>query len=109
VLALTSLEPHDLLHNIKNIEKKMGRENTGIWYTRVIDIDIIDFNNEIFNSDRLIIPHPQIGLRSFVLYPLLDVKPDFIHPVSCLSGENMVKIIKDDLGIMKVGDLIWRL
>jgi len=108
VLAETNLEPLELLKCLKYIEKRMGRENTGHWYTRVIDIDIIDFNNKIFESDNLIIPHPQIDKRSFVLYPLNDVKPDYRHPSSCLSSENMVKILKDDLGIKRIGDVIWQ-
>lgn len=107
--GLTSLPQSELLHCIKYIEKSMGRTNTGRWYTRVMDIDIIDFNGTVYKDEKLIIPHPQMEQRSFVLYPLMDVCPNYKHPVSCRSVSDMVKILKDDLGIIKLGELSWRL
>lgn len=103
------MEPDELLAALKQIEKAMGRENTGRWYTRVIDIDIIDLNNAAYSSDRLNLPHPQMGVRSFVLYPLREILPSYVHPVSCLSIDNMVKMIRDDLGIQKLGVALWQL
>jgi len=103
------MPPEELLSTLKHIEKRMGRENSGKWYTRVIDIDIIDYNNEMFESDCLTIPHPQMANRSFVLYPILEINPNYKHPVSCLSIDNMLKILKDDLGIKKLGVPVWQL
>ncbi len=57
----------------------------------------------------LTIPHPQMENRSFVLYPIKDINLNYKHPVSCLSIDNMVKILKDDLGIKKIGVVLWRL
>lgn len=107
-LVSTNLNEPELLHNLKNIEKKMGRVNTGHWYTRVIDIDIIDFNRKFFKSDKLIIPHPQMHNRSFVLWPLRDICPDYVHPASCRTVDNMVKLVNDNLGIKKLGVAQWR-
>lgn len=107
-LVSTHMPPSELLSCLKHAEKKMGRTNTGRWYSRVIDIDIIDFNNVSYISDNLTIPHPQMHHRIFVLQPMMEILPSYIHPVSCLSIENMVKMIKDDLGIKKTGELLWR-
>jgi len=103
------MQPIELLTTLKIIEQNMGREHTGRWYTRVIDIDIIDFNCEEYSSVSLLIPHPQIEQRSFVLYPLRDIMPGYKHPVSCQTVDNMVKILKDDLCIRKLGVAIWQL
>jgi len=104
----TSMEPHELLSALKQIEKSMGRESTGKWYTRILDIDIIDFNNTVYKSENLSIPHPHMAERSFVLYPLKDILPEYRHPISCLSIEHMVNNIKDDLGIKMIGEAVWR-
>ena len=109
VSVQTDMQPDELLRIIKHIEKRMGRENTGKWYTRVIDIDIIDYNNNLYESETLVVPHPQMMDRSFVLYPILDINPNYKHPVSCLSIDNMVEILKDDLGIIKLGVAQWEL
>lgn len=108
-LAETDMEPEELLVCLKHIEKQMGRTVTGHWYSRVIDIDIIDFNNKPYSSGSLNIPHPGMGERSFVLFPLRDILPGYVHPLSCLSIENMLDLIKDDFGILKVGAPLWRL
>jgi len=108
-LIKTNLSPLELLYNLKVIERKLGRTSTGRWYTRVMDIDIIDFNGAVYDYDKLQIPHSGIESRSFVLYPILDICPEYTHPVSCRSVSDMVKILKDDLGIKRVGKALWRL
>lgn len=108
-LTETYMEPPELLACLKQIEKKMGRADTGRWYSRLIDIDIIDFNGVQYRDEKLTIPHPGIAERSFVLYPLRDILPGYIHPISCRSIDNMVKNNKDDLGIIKLGELLWQL
>ena len=70
-----------LLNKIKQIEKKLGRIKTLKNDPRVIDIDIIDFNNEIKTTDRLILPHPKCHLRNFVLFPILQIDPNWSHPI----------------------------
>lgn len=106
---MTDFSPHDLLSALKNIEKVMGRTNTGRWYTRIIDIDIIDYDGIILSSENLVLPHQEMENRSFVLYPLKEIYPSYVHPFHCRSIDNMIDLIKDDLGISKLGVCTWRL
>ncbi|KAK5583079.1 hypothetical protein RB653_004669 [Dictyostelium firmibasis] len=76
----TDLKPQDLLKFIKQIEADMGRVETFRNGPRVIDIDIIYYNNLIIKTDDLEIPHPLMWERDFVLLPLSDIAPNFIHP-----------------------------
>ena len=71
----------DLLKKIKFIEKKLGRIKTKKNDPRIIDIDIIDFNGQIVNTEELIIPHPKCHLRNFVLYPVIEIDPNWLHPI----------------------------
>ncbi|MCK4233813.1 2-amino-4-hydroxy-6-hydroxymethyldihydropteridine diphosphokinase [candidate division WOR-3 bacterium] len=77
----TTLLPLMLLKELKRIEKKMGRENGERWRQRIIDLDILFYNCIIFNNKDLVIPHPDLHNRSFVLKPMNDLNPDFKHPV----------------------------
>lgn len=71
----------ELFKYLKNIEKKLGRTETKKWGPREIDLDLLFYNNEIFNSEKLQIPHSGIQDRDFVLIPLSEIAPNFIHPV----------------------------
>ena len=77
----TEIEPHDLLALLKSIEQKLGRITTIENGPRSIDIDILFYGNEIIDSRNLTIPHPLIQDRLFVLQPLMDIDPGFLHPV----------------------------
>ena len=70
-----------LLKEIKIIEKKLGRIRTQKNDPRIIDIDIIDFKGEIEKTDKLILPHPKCHLRNFVLFPILQIDPNWTHPI----------------------------
>ena len=71
----------ELFNEIKKIEQKLGRAKAIKNDPRVIDIDIIDFNNEIKNTNKLILPHPKCHIRNFVLYPILQIDPNWSHPI----------------------------
>ena len=77
----TALEPESLLKRLKQLEVQLGREQSFHWGPRLIDIDILFYDNLILKSESLIIPHPRLHERAFVLVPLTDIAPDFIHPV----------------------------
>ncbi len=78
----TSLKPLEVLEKILKIEKLCGRRIKNKKYAaREMDIDILFYNNEIIKSDKLIIPHPGIRERMFVLVPMAELQPDFIHPL----------------------------
>lgn len=99
VLAKTDKTPQEILSITQKIEKDMGRIKLKKWGERVIDIDIIDYHREIFKSDNLEIPHNQMIYRSFVLKPLQDIMPDYIHPELKISVQDMINNLKDDYNI----------
>ena len=71
----------ELLNEIKKIEKKLGRTRIKKNEPRTCDIDIIDFNGEIIKNDELVTPHPRLHLRNFVIYPLKEIEPNWLHPI----------------------------
>ena len=83
------LSPHDLLSMLKSIENDMGREITFRNGPRLIDLDIILYGDKMVIQENLQIPHPRMVERPFVMRPLADLAPDFIHPV---IGETMAAL-----------------
>lgn len=81
VMALTYLQPEDLLSHLKRLETVLGREPSFENGPRLIDIDILFYDDEIMDAPPLIIPHPRLHSRGFVLVPLNDIVPDLVHPV----------------------------
>jgi len=77
-----SLEPEELLDSFKKIEKMLGRQYRFSKGPREIDIDILLYNNLIFTSERLIIPHPEIINRKFILKHLVELDPELADPVT---------------------------
>ncbi len=77
----TELDPEHLLSSIKSIERTIGRVKTVKNGPRIIDIDILFYGDQIVQTKNLIIPHPLLHERLFVLQPMLDLNPDFVHPV----------------------------
>ncbi|MFZ0544923.1 MAG: dihydropteroate synthase [Candidatus Promineifilaceae bacterium] len=80
--ATTSLEPSELLTVCKSAETNLGRQPSERWGPRLIDIDIIFYGDNVLETERLTIPHPRMADRAFVLAPLADLAPDFVHPVN---------------------------
>lgn len=81
VEAETRLSPEELLRAIKDIEKEMGRKDTVRWGPRIIDLDILFYDDIAINMGHLQIPHPLLHKRDFVLLPLSEIAPDKVHPV----------------------------
>lgn len=78
----TSFEIKNLFQLLKKFEKQIGRNSEEIkWGPREIDIDILFYNDLIYNTDELIVPHQEILKRDFVLIPLKEIAPDYEHPV----------------------------
>lgn len=77
----TELEPYHLLKTLKDIEKEIGRGETFKWGPRIIDLDILLFDDLFLRDNSLKIPHPFIQERDFVLKPLCDIAPEKIHPL----------------------------
>lgn len=81
VEASTDLPPLELLHLLKDIEVRMGRKAAERWSPRIIDLDILLFEGLVLCTDDLIIPHPFMHERLFVLQPLAEINPDLVHPL----------------------------
>ena len=77
----TALPPRGVLQCILAIEQTMGRKRIEKWGSRTIDIDILFYGDEVVNEADLIIPHPHLHQRKFVLEPLAEIAPGYIHPV----------------------------
>ena len=77
----TILEPKALLRITQSIEKEMGRERKQHWGPRTLDLDILFFDDRISDDPQLLLPHPEIPKRDFVLAPLTELNPYLIHPV----------------------------
>jgi 2-amino-4-hydroxy-6-hydroxymethyldihydropteridine diphosphokinase len=101
----TTFKPEELLVFIKEIEKKIGREKTIKWGPREIDIDILFYNHLIYNTEFLTIPHEGVTERAFVLIPLTEIAPDFVHPslniklknIKVNQPENIIRKLKINL------------
>jgi 2-amino-4-hydroxy-6-hydroxymethyldihydropteridine diphosphokinase len=92
LMAETDLLPDRLLKEILVIETSMGRKRESMGYqARVIDIDILLYNDNVINTEELIIPHPRLADRRFVLMPLAEIAGEYFHPVfQCTISELLV-------------------
>lgn len=99
----TTLNPTECLNICMEIEKKLGRvrNKTNRWKERVIDIDILFYNEAIISLPDLEIPHPQIPYRKFILIPLMEIMPHFIHPVLKKTIKFLSKSCVDKLDVTK--------
>jgi len=100
----TTLNPHEILGLIKAIESHLGRRDTGLWGPRLIDIDILFFNHLTFESPELKIPHPRAHERNFVLVPMAEIAPHFIHPVLNQAMSLLLKNVSDRKEVLKIAD-----
>lgn len=88
----TDLRPDELLALLKKTERAVGRTDTVRWGARVIDLDILLYNDSVLKTPQLEIPHPRISEREFVLRPLAEIAPDTIHPV---IGKSIRKLLEE--------------
>jgi len=95
----TSLKPHETLKKMLGIESTLGRERTKAYQNRTLDIDLLYFDNEIIQDSNLTIPHPRISERMFVLKPLVEIAPDFVHPVFGLTNQQLLIECTDSLQV----------
>lgn len=87
----TSLTPLELLDLCQEIELSLGRERLIRWGPRTIDIDLLNYDNKVWEDNRLILPHPRMEEREFVLAPLREIAPQFILP----SGRRVTEVRGD--------------
>jgi len=101
IIVSSSLSSSTVLKEMFVIEKEMGRVRTTKNAARVIDIDMLFFNDEIIQTETLTVPHPQIQNRRFVLVPLAEIALDFIHPLLKKSSLELLSICSDKLNVQK--------
>lgn len=103
IVVMTDVEPFQLIDDLLDIEKTMGRKRNDYrkYESRIIDIDILFYGEEIISEENLKIPHPLLHERKFILEPLNEIAPDLIHP---LLGKPISKLLEEcpDTGVVKV-------
>ena len=98
----TKFNPQELLGICLDIEAQLGRERIEKWGPRIIDIDILLFDDLILHTDNLIIPHPLFASRKFVLEPLSEIASDIIDPLSKKSIAELNQQCLDELEVKKI-------
>jgi 2-amino-4-hydroxy-6-hydroxymethyldihydropteridine diphosphokinase len=99
----TSLEPMGLLSATKQIERRIGRRDEARWHPREIDIDILLYDQLIFRSARLFIPHREMLNRKFVLVPLSEIAGSVIHPIEKMEVQALLRRCGDNSRVTKTG------
>lgn len=102
VFLKTELSANNVLNEILGIEADMGRERYEKWGSRLIDIDILFYNNEIIKQNGLEIPHPELHNRRFTLEPLAEIAPDLVHPLINKTISELKKDLTDSLIVKKL-------
>jgi 2-amino-4-hydroxy-6-hydroxymethyldihydropteridine diphosphokinase len=97
----TSLSPEQLLQSCHAIEDKLGRKRTIHWGPRSVDLDILLYGNLVTSDPELVIPHPLMAQRRFVLIPLAEIAADAVHPVFGKKISQLLAEIKDTATVMK--------
>ena len=95
IKVITRLNPANLFYVIKNIEKKLGRKKASVNKPRICDIDILDYKGKIYklhaSNNKLIIPHPRLHNRNFVLFPLFEIEKNWKHPQKKTKIKDLIK------------------
>jgi 2-amino-4-hydroxy-6-hydroxymethyldihydropteridine diphosphokinase len=102
LLVFSEMQPADVLHRIKQIEKETGRTFSSHWGPREIDIDILLYGNHVLQSESLTIPHPYLAERKFALVPLGEIAADAVHPVLQKTISELTANCSDKLEVKKL-------
>ena len=98
--VMTGRSPEEVLNIAQQVESELGRTREVKWGDRTMDIDIIYFGSRIIQSKRLKIPHPLMAERKFVLLPLVEILPDFVHPKLKMSNRELLVQCPDNSSVM---------
>ncbi len=98
----TSLHPFKLMNRILDIELEMGRIRSQKWNERSIDIDILFIDDIVIHTEGLIVPHPYLCERNFVLQPLFELESSLVHPQTKMKLSEIIKLKLDDSWIKKL-------
>jgi 2-amino-4-hydroxy-6-hydroxymethyldihydropteridine diphosphokinase len=97
----TDLSATELLDACRAIEGRLGRKRKLRWGPRTIDLDILLYGDHMINRPHLVIPHPLMATRKFVLAPLAEIAPDVMHPVLHKTAEQLLRELKDTSRVVK--------
>lgn len=92
----TTLNPIQLFRVMQDVEKLLGRVREDKWGPRTIDLDLLFFDDEIFRTTTLVIPHPELHKRRFVLEPLAEIASNLVHPIKGVTVKNLLSRLKDN-------------
>lgn len=98
----TDLEPQALLLEILSIESDFGRIRKQQWEARILDLDILFYGQQVIQESNLQVPHPFLAQRKFVLIPLVEIAPDWTHPILKKSIQNLVQECPDVSEVRKL-------
>ncbi len=101
----TDLPPLSLLRTLKDIEVVVGRQHRIRWGPREIDLDILIYGDLCLQTEKLVIPHPEMHLRRFVLVPLVEIAPDVVHPVFQETVQTLLGRLEDDKSVSESGSI----
>lgn len=104
VVLETACSAEEILQTCLQIETDLGRERKEQkgYSARIIDIDVLFVNDEVLKSENIILPHPRLHLRKFTLLPLVEVMPNFIHPILHKSMQELLAACDDNSGVRKI-------
>ena len=102
----TQLSPKELLSALLNIESEMGRVRREKWGPRVIDLDLLFYDNLILNQEGITLPHPEIQKRKFVLVPLNEIAENLTHPILKKTIKTLLQELSDDAEVKKLTGFI---
>jgi len=98
----TKLAPVELLALAKSIESKLGRASGTSGAPRPIDVDILFYGDQVIETPELVIPHPRLAERAFVLIPLAEIAPDLVHPVSGKTIGDLLQGVTETQGVLRL-------
>lgn len=101
----TGLPVLDLLDRTQEIERRLGRTTGERYGPRLIDIDLLAYGDLVMSTERLVVPHPWLHRRTFVLAPLVDIAPEWRHPVFGTTAEQMLRDLRLKTEVRRVGPL----
>jgi 7,8-dihydro-6-hydroxymethylpterin-pyrophosphokinase len=104
-MVTTSLSPDGLLTLAQGIEATLGREVSFPNGPRLIDIDILFYDKQVIKTPRLVIPHPRLEERAFVLIPLAEIAPELVHPINQMTVSQLARRIRGQEKVEKMGKL----
>ncbi|MGE5790051.1 MAG: 2-amino-4-hydroxy-6-hydroxymethyldihydropteridine diphosphokinase [Syntrophaceae bacterium] len=102
----TTFTAPQLLKALQWVEQALGRERRGRWGPRIIDIDILLYGQEIIKTESLIVPHPELHKRRFVLVPINEIAPYVIHALYGISMKGLLDRLEDDHAVERI-DADW--